>query len=79
MIGAVELRRKGSDNRGFWLGKIFWGQGIMTEALVPITNYGFDILGFEKMILTNAVENRSSHRIKEKSGARLLYIDRLNL
>lgn len=74
LIGAVELRRVGNpENRGFWLGKKFWGQGIMTEAIAPITNYAFDTLGFEKMIFTNATGNNSSHRIKEKTGARFLY------
>lgn len=74
LIGAIELRRKANpDNRGFWLGKKFWGRGIMTEALVPITNYAFDLLGFEKMVFTNAVGNGPSHRIKDKMGARLLY------
>ncbi|KTD02017.1 hypothetical protein Lfee_0862 [Legionella feeleii] len=47
----------------------------MTEALVPITNYAFDVLGFEKMIFTNAVGNDPSHRIKDKMGARLLYTE----
>ncbi len=74
LIGAIELRRIANpDNRGFWLGKHFWGKGIMTEALAPITEYAFDILGFEKMIFTNAVGNRASRRLKEKMSARFLY------
>lgn len=74
LIGAIELRRKEEpDNRGFWLGRHFWGRGIMTEALVPITNYAFNALNFDKLTLTNATGNHSSHRIKEKTGARFLY------
>jgi len=70
LIGAIWLRRKGTpSNRGFWLGKKFWGRGIMTEAVKPVTDYTFDVLGFEKLVLANAVGNPASRRIKEKMGA----------
>ena len=76
VIGAIELRRKGEpDNRGFWLAKKNWGQGIMTEAVMPVLEYAFDSLGFEKLIFSNAVGNKRSHRIKEKTGATLLYTE----
>ena len=70
LIGAIWLRRNGTpSNRGFWLGKRFWQQGIMTEAAKPVTDYAFDVLGFERLILANAVGNHASRRIKEKTGA----------
>lgn len=70
LIGAIWLKRKGTpSNRGFWLGKKFWRKGIMTEAVRPVTDYAFDVLGFDKLVLANAVGNSSSHRIKEKIGA----------
>lgn len=70
LIGAIELRRKGEpDNRGFWLAKKHWGRGIMTEAVIPVLEYAFNELGFEKLIFSNAVGNKRSHRIKEKTGA----------
>lgn len=73
LIGGVDLWRDGKpENRGFWLGKAFWGQGIMTEAVKPVMDYAFDNLGFEKMILSNAVGNLRSRRVKEKSGAKLI-------
>jgi RimJ/RimL family protein N-acetyltransferase len=76
MIGSIGLWRKGKpENRGFFLGRKFWGQGIMTEAVVPITDYAFDVLGFETLIFNNAVGNIRSRRIKEKTGARLLRIE----
>ncbi len=46
----------------------------MFEAVIPITDYAFDTLGFETLIFTNAVGNQRSRRIKEKSGARLISI-----
>ena len=70
LIGAIWLKRKDTpSNRGFWLGKKFWGKGIMTEAVKPVTDYAFDVLGFEKLVLANAVGNTGSRRIKEKIGA----------
>lgn len=73
LIGCVDLWREARpENRGFWLGKAYWGRGIMSEAVAPIMDYAFSELGFEKVILTNAVGNLRSRRIKEKSGARLI-------
>ena len=76
IIGAIGLWRDGvPENRGFWLAKNFWGKGIRTEAVKPITDYAFNFLGFEKLVFTNAVGNTRSRRIKEKTGARLLRIE----
>lgn len=70
VIGAIHLRREGNPgHRGFWLGKDFWGKGYMTEAVRPINDYAFNQLGFNRMIITNAVGNIRSRRIKEKNGA----------
>lgn len=73
MIGGVDLWRDGKpENRGFWLGRKFWNQGLMTEAVEPIIDYAFTELGFEKLIFSNALGNIRSRRIKEKTGARLI-------
>ena len=76
MVGAIELWRPGTpENRGFWLGRQFWGRGLMTEALKPVMDHAFDTLGFEMMVLANAKKNIRSARIKEKNGARLVRVD----
>lgn len=73
LIGAIELWRPGSpENRGFWLGRAYWGQGLMTEAVVPVMDYAFDTLGFDVLVFSNARGNSRSRRIKEKTGARLV-------
>jgi RimJ/RimL family protein N-acetyltransferase len=37
IIGIVDLYRKETpENRGFWLGRMYWGKGLMTEAVFPI-------------------------------------------
>jgi RimJ/RimL family protein N-acetyltransferase len=47
----------------------------MTEATDAVTDHAFDALGFERLILTNAVGNARSRRIKEKAGATLLRVE----
>lgn len=74
LIGAISLYRTGMPgNRGFWLAQEHWGKGLMTEAICPVLDYAFMKLGFEKMILDNAVKNKASRRIKEKTNCRYLY------
>lgn len=71
LIGVVDLWREGCpENRGFWLSRQHWGKGYMTEAVIPVTDLAFDVLGFDKLILSNAVGNERSARVKEKCGAR---------
>jgi RimJ/RimL family protein N-acetyltransferase len=74
-IGIVDLRQGERENRGFWLARRFWGQGLMTEACDAVTDYAFSSLGFERLVLCNAVGNTRSRRIKEKAGATLLYVE----
>ena len=72
-VGVVDLWRPGRpENRGFWLARKHWSKGYMTEAVVPITDYAFETLGFEVLRFTNAVGNVASRRVKEKSGASFL-------
>lgn len=74
LIGAIDLYKNptAADNRGFWLGQEFWRQGLMMEALKPITDFAFSDLGFTELRLSNALGNNSSRRIKEKQGAKLV-------
>jgi ribosomal-protein-alanine N-acetyltransferase len=73
LIGIVDLWREGRpENRGFWLARRCWGQGIMTEAVTPVTTYAFTTLGFETLVFANALGNIRSRRVKEKTGARFV-------
>jgi len=73
LIGVVDLWKKGTpEHRGFWLGKHFWGQGIMAEAVNPINKFAFTKLGFERLVFSNAKGNTQSRRVKEKTGAKFI-------
>ena len=47
----------------------------MTEAVEPVTTYAFVELGFEALVLANALGNVRSRRVKEKAGARFLRVE----
>ena len=50
LIGAIWLKWKGTpSNRGFWLGRKFWRQGIMREALSAILTVAFESLGLHRV------------------------------
>lgn len=72
IIGNITLRRGDSDNRGFWLGLPWHGQGLMSEACDAVTEFWFSGLGFPVLRTAKAAANIASRRISEKQGMRLL-------
>lgn len=72
LIGKISLHKDEWDNRGYWLGLPWQGQGLMTEAVVAINDYWFDVLGFEVLRAPKAVANVASRRISEKTGMRVI-------
>ena len=47
----------------------------MSEAVAPVNEFAFTKLSFEKLLFANAVGNKGSSRIKEKTGGRLIAIE----
>jgi [ribosomal protein S5]-alanine N-acetyltransferase len=72
MIGSIGLMQKAVDNRGFWLGRAWQRRGLTTEAVEVVTDYWFDVLGFDVLGASKAVGNTASRRISEKTGMRLV-------
>jgi ribosomal-protein-alanine N-acetyltransferase len=72
MIGSIALMKSESENRGFWLGLPWQGQGLMSEACEVATDYWFGKLGFEVMRVPKAAANIASRRISEKNGMRIV-------
>ncbi|MGH9141820.1 MAG: GNAT family N-acetyltransferase [Vicinamibacterales bacterium] len=71
LIGSVSLM-KGEENRGFWLGLPWHGQGLMTEASDAVTDFWFNTLGFQVLRVPKAIANTASRRISEKQGMRVV-------
>ena len=76
-IGAIELMRHtalvGGDDEcelGYWLGKPFWGRGIMPEAARALLRRAFEDLGMAKVWCGYYEGNLKSKRVQEKCGFR---------
>lgn len=51
-LGAIGTRPRGWPGRGdvgYWLGKPYWGRGVMAEALREVLALGFGTLRFVKV------------------------------
>lgn len=53
---------------GFWLLKNFWGQGIITEAMPLICQYGFDKLKLHRIEGFVETENVNSKKVMNRLG-----------
>src|ERR1700676_403884 len=71
-IRVISLHRDEWDNRGYWLGVPWHRQGLMTEAVIAVNDYWFDVLGFTVLRAPKAVPNVASRRISEKTGMRVI-------
>ena len=71
LIGSISLM-KGDENRGFWLGLPWHGQGLMTEASDAATDFWFNTLKYPVLRVPKAIANAASRRISEKQGMRVV-------
>lgn len=53
---------------GYWLGRAFWGRGIVTDALRATTDHAFAHLGLHRVFAVPFVRNAASRRVLEKAG-----------
>lgn len=56
---------------GYWLAEPFWGNGIMTEAIKQMIDYGFKNFDINRIFARPFGNNHASQRILEKSGFKL--------
>jgi RimJ/RimL family protein N-acetyltransferase len=66
LLGDDVARR--SAEVGYWIGRTFWGRGIMVEALVATTRYAFDRLGLTRVFAVPFATTSRSARVLEKAG-----------
>lgn len=76
-IGAIELmflRQDASIEKakecelGFWIGKPFWGKGLIPEAAREMLRHAFEDLGIDIVICSYFEGNSQSKRVQEKLG-----------
>lgn len=72
VVGCISLMARANQEAeiGFWMGKPFWGQGIVSHAVMMLLSYGFETLGLEKIWCGYFVGNEKSCRVQEKCGFR---------
>ena len=78
-IGAIELKLKGHTDLtdrddecelGFWVGRPFWGQGLIPEAAAELLRHAFEDLGMRRVWCAYYDGNAKSKRAQEKIGFR---------
>jgi len=57
-----------SAEMGYWIGEPYWGQGITTEAIDILSDYGFESLGLIRIYAGVYEYNLGSMRVLEKNG-----------
>ncbi len=80
VIGTIGLMVQGdrSDPElGYWLGRAYWGRGIMSEAAGRIVAHAFEDLGCARIHSGYYAGNAASGRILEKLGFRRIALSPL--
>ena len=76
-IGSIGLKLKGSTDMtdredecelGYWIGKPFWGQGLVPEAARGVLRHAFENLGMRAVWCGYYEGNEKSKRVQEKLG-----------
>ncbi len=72
LIGMIDVVgfHHGNPVIGYCLGKRYWGNGYMTEALKAVTDELFEH-GYETIVIEAADENKGSNRVIQKNGFQL--------
>ena len=72
LVGIISLKNIDSGNKkaniGYWIGELYWGNGIASEAVALVINYAFSVLGLEEISAYVYSENKASIRVLEKNG-----------
>lgn len=53
---------------GYWIGEMYWGQGIITKAIVEMVNMVFEQSDVIRIYATPFGTNYASQRVLEKAG-----------
>jgi len=74
LIGGVSLVNVNNKQKmaelGYWLDKVHWGQGYISEAVKTILEYAFNQVKLHRVYARVFTPNLASARVLEKSGFR---------
>ncbi len=67
-IGLHHIEAKHKCELGYWLGRAYWGRGIVTAAVRLVTDYAFERLHLRRVCAKVFPYNPASMRVLEKAG-----------
>lgn len=72
LIGSISLElsddAKASCEVGYCLGRQYWNQGIMTEALLAVMHFLLYEIGYQRITAKHDVQNIASGKVMYKAG-----------
>ena len=71
LIGGIGLHLNTTHRQaelGYWLSEMYWNQGLMTEAIASVINFGFEKLDIHKIHAVHFTKNPASGRTMIKNG-----------
>ncbi len=69
-IGLIISAEHGRAELGYWVGRAFWGAGYCTEAARAVVDFGFRVLGLNRVQAHHFTRNPASGRVLRKIGMR---------
>ena len=70
-IGLMHIARNHKAEIGYWLGKNYWGKGIMTESIKLVLDYAFNELKLKRVYAKVFINNKSSVNVLGKNDFKL--------
>ena len=67
---AWDLDGRKETEVGYVLAKAYWARGLATEAARAIREYGFEKLGFDRLVSVIQPANLASQNVARKNGMR---------
>ena len=73
VVGGIGLNKIEGHKAeiGYWLAEKYWGQGIMTQAVKLVTEFGFKKLKLKRIYAYVFSWNKASMKVLEKAGYKL--------
>jgi ribosomal-protein-alanine N-acetyltransferase len=68
VIGLVHEKNHGRAELGYWLGKPYWNQGVMSAAIPMALAYAFGVLNVRRVYARCYAVNSVSQHLLEKNG-----------
>jgi RimJ/RimL family protein N-acetyltransferase len=68
VIGAHGSAFRGTAHLGYWLGRDFWGKGLMTEAARCFVDLIYGVSSLGEIVCDSLPGNIASRRVQEKLG-----------